>query len=126
MSEEAQNGNGTGLPASSTDPNEITVVTPDDAMYLRIARIGEAMMGFYDMIAMGNVEETEKFFEQYPKTAEAKLRIAPVAFARLIPVKTKIIREDDRRPRRRMTPEEIKELNLSKQQLMRLAEGEVK
>lgn len=95
-------------------------------MYLRIVRIGEAMMGFYDMIAMAEPEETEEFFNKYPKTAEAKMRIAPVAFARLIPIKQKIIRDSSPGPKRRMTPEQIRELGLTKQQLVQLAEGDAK
>jgi len=123
---------GSGLPASSTDPNEITIVTRDDAMYLRIAQVGNAMMDFYDFVAGSNPDDEEKsqkveaYFQKYPKTAEAKLRIAPVAFARLIPVKQQIMREDARRPLRRLSPDELKDMNLSKQQLVRLAEGEVK
>ena len=126
MSEVPENGNGSGLPASSTDPNEITIVTQDDAMYLRIAKVGEAMMNFYDFVATSEPEEVETFFVKYPRTAEAKMRIAPVAFARLIPVKQKIMRDDTPMPKRRLSPEEFKALDLSRQQLVRLAEGESK
>lgn len=124
--------NGSGLPGSSTDPNEITIVTRDDAMYLRIAQVGNAMMDFYDFVAGSSPDDEEKsqkveeYFQKYPKTAEAKLRIAPVAFARLIPVKQQITRGDNPRPLRRLSPDELKDMNLSKQQLLRLAEGEVK
>src|SRR3990167_7199032 len=102
--------NGSGDPASSTDPNEITIVTQDDAMYLRIAKGGQAMMNFYGFVADDKPGIVEEFFEKYPKTAQAKMQIAPVAFARLIPVKQKIMRDDNPMPKRRLSPEEFRAL----------------
>lgn len=107
----------------SRDPNEIEIVARDDIMYLRIAKVGNAMMDFYDFVAEKPPNEVEEFFEKYPRTAEAKMRIAPVAFARLIPVKQKIQYERPT-PKRRLSQEELTQMGVSKQQLVRLAEGE--
>lgn len=115
------------LPASR-DPNEIEIVARDDIMFLRIAKIGRAMMDFYDFVADQPPQEVEEFFEKYPRTAEAKMRIAPVAFARLIPVKIRQERAGEQRPARRLTQDEIRQIGLSKskQELTRLVEGETK
>ena len=113
------------LPASA-EPNQIEVVARDDIMFLRIAKIGKAVMDFYDFVADKEPEKVEEFFTKYPKTAAAKMKIAPIAFARLIPIKFKEERSSNPRPLRRLSSEEFKALDLSKQQLTRLAEGETK
>jgi|TARA_R110001583_G_scaffold10613_3_gene48703 hypothetical protein len=95
------------------------VVSTEDALYLKMVGISNRLIDFYDLISSDS-EESEEFFRKYPKTAEAKLRIAPVAFSRIMPSR-RTLEPGPPAASRRLNPADIVKLGLSQEKLKDLA-----
>ncbi len=116
MANEENNGHG-NLPAN-TESTDIVPTT--DMLYMRMEEISSALLSFYEMIATGKPEEIEKFMQKYPLTAAAKLRVAPVALSKVLPVK-KHVEIDRGAARKRLPPTKLLKMGVGTEELKKLA-----
>lgn len=118
------NGNGSqNLPESQQSTTEI--VSADDALYLRIQDIAGKLVGWYEFIVGGDPKEVEKFAKAHRWTANARLRIAPIAIHTVVPAKKKIEYEQSG-AKKRLSPTELLSHGLSIEGLKELAKIEDK
>jgi len=116
MVNEENNGHG-NLPAN-TEPTEVVPLA--DMLYGRMEEISSALLSFYEMIATGSPDEIEEFMRKYPLTAAAKLRVAPIALSKVLPVK-KQVQINNETPRKRLPPTQLVKMGVGIEGLKKLA-----
>jgi len=116
MANEENNGHG-NLPAN-TEPTEVVPLA--DMLYGRMEEISSALLSFYEMIATGSPDEIEEFMQKYPKTAAAKLRVAPIALSKVLAVK-KQVQINNETTRKRLPPTQLVKMGVGVEQLKKLA-----
>lgn len=116
MANEENNGHG-NLPAN-TEPTEVVPLV--DMLYGRMEEISSALLSFYEMVASAPPDETEAFMEKYPLTAAAKLRVAPIALSKVLPVK-KQVQITNEPPRKRLAPTQLVKMGVGVEELKKLA-----
>jgi len=116
MANEENNGHG-NLPAT-TEPTEVVPLV--DMLYSRMEEISSALLTFYEMIATGTPEDIEAFMVKYPLTAAAKLRVAPIALSKVLPVK-KQVQISNEPPRKRLAPTQLVKMGVGVDELKKLA-----
>ena len=116
----SENNGNSNLPVEQ-DPPQTEIVPADDVIYLRMLGICNGIMNFYDMVVTAPPEQAEEFFAKHPKVAEARMKIAPIAIARILPVK-KEIKQGPLEPHgKRITTAELLKTGVGKLELKRLA-----
>lgn len=106
------------FPANNAEPE---VVALDDSLYIRMHQIVSGIITFYEKIVNDPPAETEEFFNKHPKTAAARLQIAPVAIARVLPAR-KQVQQIPATNRGRLPPGALVGAGKSIEDLKRLAE----
>ena len=100
------------------------ILPANDHLLMRFRSICGKMTEFYEFIAYKPKEEVEKELREFPATWEARLKIAPILFSRILPVRSSVQHEAP--PKRGITPGQLRDLGFSVEQLKRLAQLEDK
>jgi len=116
MANEENNGHG-NLPAK-VEPTEVVPLV--DMLYSRMEEISSALLSFYEMIATGTPDEIEEFMQKYPKTTAARLRVAPIALSKVLPVKRQM-QINNESPRKRLPPTQLVKMGVGIEELKKLA-----
>ena len=112
MDESENNGN---LPAGKNPE----YIDPTDSLYLRVHEITSSLLRFYEKIATDTPEDLEEYLSKYPKSAAAKLRIAPVVLSKVLPAKKQIQVYPNNSPKKKLPPTGL--VGISTEELKKLA-----
>ncbi len=119
-----ENGGHQNLPAEPA-PEDTDLVPSTDMLYMRMEEVASGLLSFYEMVATAPPEVIEAFIVKYPLTAAAKLRVAPIALSKVLPVK-KQVQVSSGLSRRRLPPTALLKMGVGTGELRKLAGMEEK
>jgi hypothetical protein len=110
------------MPDPSDTPLVPEILPANDHLLTKFRYLTGKLVGYYEFIAYRPTEEVEKELQENPLAWEARLKIAPVVFSRILPVRQSIQHESA--PKKRLSAGELAKMGFSVEQLKRLAQSE--